>query len=281
MFRICTTGSRNAQWRDAQLVVFPNELARALGCRASEFLPGVLDERTVVTLRAEESAAGGMCEAACEAVWQHPRLRVTRRLTYTSTDIWSKDGIGCRCVDVTAVGACDEADYDAFLGLVEARVRVDALAWRTYTRDNAEYVAVRSAHVGTITDVTRKLLLRDDCLYNVNVSFTDERGTASHRCVLFPVANMNTTRIRDSLVWIIVQRRPRVYVCVASHNYLTLHARHDPNLLLTVSHVAAALRDDLPDCVCAAQVGDEERVVCVHLVRSTHAVLTIHETPAS
>jgi hypothetical protein len=182
-------------------------LRKELNVTAEEFCGGVEHIETLMR-SAEES---NIHRRAGTIVFRHPRIPQSSVMRYEATCVSLPDNLTCCITKIRELSRSEDQDLEAFLGLLECRVRLGMLPWRRVVRKDKEYTALRGVHVGTMTESLRARLVGMGVILNLNVSWTEADGSHSHRSVLFPYPVLQTD---------VFQRHPaEVYSVLQLHPY--------------------------------------------------------------
>jgi hypothetical protein len=183
------------------IVHFPESLQLKLNCCADDF-----SHSTHVCYYVAPSC-DVYTRTSGTIAFVHPRVRCTATMRFDSHQVRRADDTCC-VTTVFDIQWTDQVDFESWLGFLECKVRLNLIPWRHIVRGDSEYVAIRTIHVGDLTDATRRHLHAAGGKLNYNVSFTDKAGTFSHRAVAVPAPLMYTEHVGESPMWGIVTFHP-------------------------------------------------------------------------
>lgn len=187
------------------IVEFPKELCVHLGCDATRFQQGLVYTHLSPLVETPAYLHGtGLC------VFAHPDLHKTCQFRFATEHVRSEGKTTC-ITRVFNLEWQDDDDFVTFLANLECRVKVHPTSWRVFVKEEREYAAFPHADLGRLTPYIKHRLAGVDAVFHHTVAF----GATTYRCLLVPLAHLNTTVLPpkiDPSLWVAWKMVPDMHL---------------------------------------------------------------------
>lgn len=223
-------------WTAGTIGPVPEPLRLLLNCTQDEFVQSVVHTHVSHVCRDVQDHA----EFSADVILR--RDAVTRVLR-TQTRVVKLPTVHACLTHVTDVVDARSDSSDAFLDHLECLVRTNAVPWRRVHREGVDYVAVRNTDAPPRTDTTRAELTARRCRANQTITYTDDRGSVSHRSILVPSCLVDTSPVRvHHVVWGVVCLVPTPRVVHGATAGIVEALSHDVAYVDDVAHDVDVVR---------------------------------------
>lgn len=200
-------------FRDLEYILLPEAFLVYMNCATpEEYTKGLVHVESHSAKCKEELQRHRYCQVQSKTIFRHPRTMKTAILSCSDQVVMTDCMIAIS--KVTSIEWQEDDEFCEYLALLEANLRLQRIRFRCITRGDKQQIAIPQQDL--LPNVPRSMLKFFQCEFGVNVVYTVDDGSVTHRSLLIPATLLRVDPVLHSGLYSVVTLRPFAQIILAS-----------------------------------------------------------------